>query len=216
MNHINLPKIFKPFICDGLVRLGKDYDGGYLVNAEDVHNSSRLISFGIDNDVSFENDFLNINKVPIDAYDDKIDRCFDNMRTYRQTITKGSIEDILRHDNNVFLKCDIEGSEYDILSEIITNSHRFSGMVIEFHDIHEYSKFNELTAFIAKISQKLVHVHVNNHVYIVQDNTHFIPMTIELTFSSSKRIQYSDLVYLPNTLDMPNMHDRPDFRITFE
>lgn len=216
MNHINLPKIFKPFVCSDLARLGKDYDGGYLVSKEDVLNSSRLISFGIDNDVSFENDFLNLNKVPIDAYDDKIDRCFDNMRVYRQTITRGSLTDILRDDNQVFLKCDIEGSEYDILSDIIKNTHRFSGMVIEFHEIHEYSKFNELTSFIAKISQKLVHVHVNNHVYIVQDNTHFIPMTIELTFSSSKHIRYSDIVNLPHALDMPNKHDRPDFRLTFE
>ena len=44
---IQLPKIFKPFECNQLVRLGKDGDGGYLVNMHDVEKSNLLISLGI-------------------------------------------------------------------------------------------------------------------------------------------------------------------------
>ena len=39
---IQLPKIFKPFECNQLVRLGKDGDGGYLVNMHDVEKSNLL------------------------------------------------------------------------------------------------------------------------------------------------------------------------------
>jgi hypothetical protein len=31
MKDITLPKIFEPFYCADLIRLGKDNDGGYLV-----------------------------------------------------------------------------------------------------------------------------------------------------------------------------------------
>ena len=57
---IKLPKIFRPFECLQLIRLGKDNDGGYIVNKHDVDKTDLLISFGIGNDWSFEKVFLKI------------------------------------------------------------------------------------------------------------------------------------------------------------
>ena len=58
---ISFPAILRPFKCDHLVRLGQDYDGGYIVNSRDVEKSDILISMGIKDDWSFEMDFSKIN-----------------------------------------------------------------------------------------------------------------------------------------------------------
>ena len=69
---MSLPIIFKPKKKFKLVRLGKNHDGGYLVGENSIKNSDILISFGINDDWSFEKDF--IDKKPslkVICYDDK-------------------------------------------------------------------------------------------------------------------------------------------------
>ena len=58
MLNYKLPEILWPSACEGLQRLGRDYDGGYLVNITDVQSSDFLVSCGIYDDWSFEQDFL--------------------------------------------------------------------------------------------------------------------------------------------------------------
>jgi len=69
---ITLPRIFEPFYCSGLIRIGKDNDGGYLVNKEDISKSKSLLSFGINDDWSFEEQFLGINNCPLYGYDNSV------------------------------------------------------------------------------------------------------------------------------------------------
>ena len=59
-----LPKIFKPLNEYDLIRLGKDNDGGYLVEKESLAEAKSLISFGIAFDWSFEKHFLWYPKMP--------------------------------------------------------------------------------------------------------------------------------------------------------
>ena len=42
------------------IRLGKKYDGGYVVSKKAVLNSKNLVSFGVYDDWSFESDFIKI------------------------------------------------------------------------------------------------------------------------------------------------------------
>lgn len=215
MNTMPLPKILKPFYCRDLIRLGKAYDGGYLINTSDVAATTSLLSLGIGTDNSFEKAFSGINGCMINAYDEsaKVDESFfvGNRYLHKQNV-RDSIEDILDGDN-VFLKCDIEGDEYTILDSIIRNTKRFTGIVMEFHDINQYDKFDHVTNFISKIDQKLVHVHANNNSYL-ETPTQFIPNCLELTFSSSRNVQYRD-VEMPHLLDMPNEKSRPEFKLVF-
>ena len=223
MKDMTLPKIFEPFYCADLIRLGKDNDGGYLVNKEDVLKAEKLLSFGVSNDISFEEDFAKLNACPIDAYDGTISHTFDffsdnrkihNYNIGYRTGNKKIADLISENDKNVFLKCDIEGSEYEILDELIIHSSKFSGMVIEFHDVYENILFNFLTNFISKIDLKLVHIHMNNNSYAEAPNNTYAPGCVELSFTSSKNISL-DKVRLPHTLDMVNNLDREEFRIVF-
>jgi hypothetical protein len=212
---MKLPRILKPFYCKELVRLGKDYDGGYLVNHSDVVATTRLLSLGIGTDNSFEVDFLSQNPCQIDAYDEqaKVDESFftHNKRLHKQNVTD-SIESVLQ-GTSVFLKCDIEGDEYGLLDSLIANTQRFTGMVIEFHDVNQLDKFDQMANFIGKIDQKLVHVHANNNSYI-ETPEEFIPSCLELTFSSAQNVFYRD-VELPHMFDMPNEKSRLEFRLVF-
>ena len=51
------------------MRLGKDHDGGYLVEAQSLRQTARLLAFGLSDDWSFEKDFLRRRPVPLASYD---------------------------------------------------------------------------------------------------------------------------------------------------
>ena len=78
---------------------------------------------------------------------------------------------------NIFLKIDIEGSEYRILDQIILHQNKINGFVIEFHscDLH----FDRIEKFINNFDLDLVHIHINNYSNINQLSN---PDVIELTF----------------------------------
>ena len=218
MKPLVLPRILQPFYCPDLIRLGKDNDGGYLVNKLDVEKTKGLLSFGIGNDISFEEDFTKLNKCPIDAYDGTIENTnkffSGNKKFYNKNIDKDFLSYVDIERSNLFLICDIEDSEYSILDILVRKSKNFTGMVIEFHSVHDYSRFNLLTNFIAKNHLKLIHVHANNNSYI-ETPTVILPDCLELTFTSSDNIIY-DEVKLPHSLDMPNSTQRSELEIVFE
>ena len=61
-NKINLPSFLKYKSARNLTRLGRGNDGGYLIPKEDIERSEILISFGINDDWSFEKDFYSQKK----------------------------------------------------------------------------------------------------------------------------------------------------------
>lgn len=223
MKSVTLPKIFMPFYCENIVRLGKNNDGGYLVNGSDVMKSNNLLSFGIGEDVSFEQDFIEQNKwCNVLAYDETIQNehsefFTDRKKLFHKNITPSNIDDILEENGDaIFLKCDIDGGEYDILHDLIKHSHRFTGIAIEFHNMSNYQNFNEITNFIAKIELRLIHVHINNYAYIIRQDGTYTPDVVELTFSSSKdNTELKRNAPLPHPLDMTNNPNDDEFRISF-
>lgn len=68
---VNFPKFLKPKKKYKLIRIGKNNDGGYLVDEQSIKDAKTLISLGINDDWSFEKDFVKINK-NVDL------RCYDN------------------------------------------------------------------------------------------------------------------------------------------
>ena len=60
---MSFDKILKPQYNYDLIRVGRDNDGGYLVEKKSLENTQSLISLGISNDWSFEESFLNKKKI---------------------------------------------------------------------------------------------------------------------------------------------------------
>ena len=59
--NIKLPIFFKPTRYSDLLRVGNKHDGGYVISKKSVMDSDCLLSFGLNNDYSFEEDFKKYN-----------------------------------------------------------------------------------------------------------------------------------------------------------
>lgn len=62
-------KDLQPIKLDDLVRVGRNFDGGYVISMQSINNTKLLLSFGISNDWSFEKDFIAKKEVTLYAYD---------------------------------------------------------------------------------------------------------------------------------------------------
>ena len=69
MNQVFLPKDLQPSLCRTLKRLGKDFDGGYVIDSRNIEISDRLIGLGMNDDWSFEEHFVNLHKIPTYIFD---------------------------------------------------------------------------------------------------------------------------------------------------
>ena len=246
----HLPNFFSVKQARDLVRIGKKYDGGYLVSQSDIEKSEILIGLGINDDWSFEEDFLSRKKVCIFAYDASVSKEYfikkviksiiriDNLKIffhwlkvllkYNRFFSQSNVHHIQKfvglntessayctflnvlnatESKNIFLKIDIEGSEYRFLNDIISNEERITGMVIELHDVDIHLK--EIEEFLNQFSLNLVHAHANNFAPIREDDD--LPLVLELTLS-----KYSDVsndFKLPHKLDMPNNKNYEDYKL---
>ena len=75
-----MDSIYRPKKAYQLIRIGKNNDGGYLVEHKSVLNTSVLISMGISADWSFEKNFYRLNKIPISTFDASLNNLFWNSR----------------------------------------------------------------------------------------------------------------------------------------
>ena len=72
MDKFILPLILKPKFETGLIRLGKNNDGGYLIPKKSLNSSNKLYSFGLHDDYSFEKDFYKKTNVEVVCYDKSV------------------------------------------------------------------------------------------------------------------------------------------------
>ena len=117
-------------------------------------------------------------------------------------------------EKGVFLKVDIEGWEYRILEEILDSEGRFSGIVIEFHDVDLHRE--RIEEFIQKLRLPLVHIHGNNAASL---DKHGDPIVIEMTFGhqTDRQINKSRRMHYPvSGLDQPNDIRHEEIKLNFE
>jgi hypothetical protein len=117
--------------------------------------------------------------------------------------------------NIIFAKMDIEGSEYRILPYIIDEAAKFSGLVVEFHDIDICSElFNDIMGRLTT-QFYIVHIHGNNMSDLSVD--HELPNTLEISFIHKNLVGKELEIYkgtLPREgLDAPNGPSSPDYKI---
>lgn len=110
----------------------------------------------------------------------------------------------------VFVKCDIEGSEYRILDQFVEHAEKISGLVIEFHDIDLHR--DRIAHFIDAFPLVLAHIHANNYGGRDRQGD---PTVIELTFARRPR-KTGATCALPHAADAPNNPNAPEIELKFE
>jgi len=275
---------FRPTLLDDLTRVGHKGDGGYVLNERSIRRTQYLMSFGINDDWSFELDFLQ--RKP----DAKV-VCFDysvsksvfrgNMlsalnealsikfallvlsfnlsgarrkiselrywaRTYRrfsrflseknvrfydrgisneqngQFLTFAEAFRVVSSDavpeDSVFVKMDIEQSEFRVIPDLLRFERYINGMAIEFHDLDIlWTKFVEVAKQL-QAKFEITHIHGNNYGGLIPNSE--IPRVLEITFLKKSLIR-EQLVARENVsyplpeLDSPNNHREKDYRLSF-
>ena len=109
----------------------------------------------------------------------------------------------------LFLKMDIEGSEYRCLGAIIQNQDKICGLAIEFHDVDLH--LDKIYHFIEELNLSLIHVHANNSSPVTPLG---IPLVLELTFSRNCEFT-TQVTSLPHKLDQPNDPRIPEISLSF-
>jgi FkbM family methyltransferase len=222
----------KVYNFDNKIRLGNNSDGGYVIG--NVPEYDCYISAGVSNEESFSRDFIkkfNMNKYNSYAFDGTInnypyqytkDITFikKNIATYRSK-TKANLSQLINNYNNIFLKMDIEGCEYDwLLSLTQENLNKFKQIVIEFHGINDdswgktYNKKLECFKLLSN-THYIIHAHGNNY----SGTQNKIPDVIELTylrkdyFSEQPEINTTNLPIM--NLDFPCNPSLNDYSLNF-
>jgi FkbM family methyltransferase len=227
----NLLELLKVYSLDNKIRCGQLGDGGYVFG--DINEDyDCYISAGISNEESFSRDFINkynmneYNSFGFDGtiasypyhYTNKISFIRKNINFLNDN-NYSNLSFLCDKYNNIFLKMDIEGGEYNWLLGIDeTRLNKFKQIVIEFHGItSDYwsCSYNDKVKCLEKLSRThfIVHAHGNNHAPVVNN----IPDVIELTYVNKK---YFNSVPELNTqplpiinLDFPNNNNVSDINL---
>lgn len=113
---------------------------------------------------------------------------------------------------SLFVKCDIEGSEYEVIPAIMARQARLCGIAIEFHDTDtRRAEFLEAIAQITEVFA-IVHVHANNYGGIAPDG---LPAVLEISFARVPVVTARRESLPIPTLDAPNWDEAADYSLVF-
>jgi hypothetical protein len=271
---------WRPVAVDDLVRIGRAYDGGYVISRRCIEATKVLVGMGINDDWSFERDFVQRNPavrvIGLDGsvshevfrgraerarmlaigYFLRLKRWFmteqrrdaarwrEHARGFQEffgaanrafyskfisdheddtTITWLSLrrlEPALTRDEAVpavFVKVDIERSEYRVLTDVLEDAERINGLVIEFHECDIlWERFAEL---MDRLQERfaIVHLHGNNWSPLIPGTT--CPQALEVSLVNRAllpaTLSPSTETYPIADLDMPNHPERKDYPLAF-
>jgi hypothetical protein len=211
-------------------RFGILSDGGYVVaNLDnDSPNSGYdcYISCGVSNEESFTRDFLaryNIPKEDCYAFDGTIHDYpwyyTTNIQFYRinigpeNTHETFNLHNILRKYRNVFVKMDIEGSEYPWIFSLPEDCLKnIRQLVIEYHGVldDEYGNTKDMKSVCHEkmdLYHYAVHIHANNYGKVYENR---IPHVIEVSYV--RKTDVGELERSSETLPIPGL-DYPNWRV---
>lgn len=179
-------------------RFGRNCDGGYIFAKTPLRNQ-KVFGFGVSNDISCESDLFNYFKTSVNLFDGTCDFpgvLPENFTYNKENISGENINRILKIDNPIILKMDIEGYEFPSLLSIEDSVlENIEQMVVEFHlapDIAPIANCNSLDELLDKFfeiikkiqkTHKIFHIHGNNFVGLLSNS---IPIVVELSFINKK------------------------------
>lgn len=216
------------------IRLGSINDGGYVIADVPIEYDC-YISAGVSNEESFTRDFLTYynnlftknNSFAFDgtihdypySFTKEITFFKKNIDEYNTSSTT-NLQFLIKKYETIFLKMDIEGSEFPWLSSLNEDDlEQFAQIVIEMHEITTDSMNTTLQDKITCLQKLakthyLIHAHGNNYGKFNE-----IPDVLELTYVRKNLFNYN---LKKNTtpfpildLDYPNAPFLPDYNLTY-
>lgn len=198
------------------VRMGQDYDGGYIIADIPHARYTTLLAGGIDKDISFEEAFLHkYPSVHIFAFDGTIQRLpkeNSSITFIKKNISHvnndqtTNLHDLIHTGDSIFVKMDIEGHEIPWIKSLSDEQmNTFDQIVMEFHfpfsnnEIPVFDKLNK--------SHYLIHFHGNNCCGVRNHRGVIIPNVFECTYLHKKyftTIPELNTDPIPSSLDMKN------------
>lgn len=214
------------------IRFGNKEDGGYV--CADLPDYDCYLSIGVGGDESFSTDlieYFEMTKENSFAFDGTIGELPGNFSQNMTFINKNigtentdntdTLDSYFNNYNNIFMKMDIEGYEYEyILSLPVDNLKKIKQLVMEIHGINdngllgfkewpkyvaEYSmeeSFIKKVEFFKKISEThyLIHVHANNGGAFTIINNNRVSNVIEVCYV--RKTEFADVPPF-NTIPFP-------------
>ena len=198
-------------------RLGKNFDGGYIIADVPNANYTTLLAGGIERDISFEEDFMaKYPSTQVFAFDGTIPQLpKENPKIHFIKKNIGSennegttnLHDIIDMNESIFVKMDIEGGEIPWIKSLRDDQmNKFEQIVMEFH--YPFSD-NEVGVF-DKINKNhyLIHFHGNNCCGLRMHGGIMIPNIFECTYLHKKYfVPELNKEPIPSPLDMKNTNN---------
>jgi len=222
--------LLRPCRVDGLgfVRIGAGNDGGYvMLDAFEASGVAAAYSCGVGGDVSWDLDIAS-RGIDVWLYDHTVRRLpaehprFHFARTglaghaaQQGCRTLGQLIAANGHEGreDLILKMDIEGAEWDVLDETATATlEQFRQIVVEFHDLARVLDpvlRKPLIAVLEKLSRthQVVHVHGNGCEVPIWIADLVLPQVMEVTYV--RRRDFAGR-FAPHTGTFPTELDRPN------
>jgi hypothetical protein len=213
------------------IRVGnKQGDGGYVISHLPKEFVGVVLSYGVNDDVSFEMDLGSIyREIPIHLFDHTVESPpgLGPFLTFHKegiaAVKSRDLDTLASHihqfasgDQWVFLKMDVEGSEYEaLLGAGESDLKRISQIALELHGVSKYN--SRLLPLLQRLSRFFVvtHMHANNGSPVELWSGVSVPEVIEFTFvnrSICGNFEATTKVF-PTQLDVPNVKNLPEHDI---
>ncbi len=212
------------------IRIGKECDGGYVM-LNDFGSIAAAYSIGICDEVSWDLAMAE-RGIEVFQYDHTINALplqhtrFHWMKKGLGASATADFETLPRllemngHQgrNDLLLKCDIEGCEWDVLANLPPECLRhFKQIVLEIHYLErltnpDFALLVERAIAVLTADHRVIHVHANNHrPYSIVGGVP-LPSVLELTLvrTHDVHLEKTDEVF-PSPTDTPCYRGRSDF-----
>lgn len=216
------------------IRIGNTHDGGYVISKQMLEESVCLFSYGINNEISFDEHYIIRTGNMVYGYDHTIEgvntRYPDFFKWYKKGLSgtpQEHTDNFINHykelgiSGRVLLKVDVEECEYEWLqnTDIQELAKITTGLVLEMHEIHREDVTDKFINCLTELNKHfyLCHVHGNNYGPTFNYQGCDVPIVAEFTFVPKdivKEVSDSTEIF-PTKLDNPNDSSIPDINLDF-
>jgi hypothetical protein len=209
------------------VRLGRPFDGGYVIPAGFASLVDGLLAFGVGDDLSFENEFCDQHPGRALAFDHII-QSVPYRRPKVEFVPKGvgpkASADLVTLNKVVLdgpflrpmMKMDIEGAEWRVLATCSDRVFkRVPIMVFELHGMLANTPLQNLVFTRLLEHYEPIHVHANNVGPALEVAGQLYPEWLEVTFVHKELVGDAavDRGGYPTKHDYPNTSERDDMKL---